>query len=383
VIVVAAGQHRYGLVVGELRDSEEIVVKPLGKHIKDAPCFSGATILGDGQIALILDVAGIASHAQLDARSGSDESEEAPAEEVGLGAGTAQSVIVFRNNDEEQFAIPSSSVARIDCVDTSDLVTVGGIEGVQLEDRVLPVLRLENHLAALPWEMEETVYVVVAEAGAMEVGLLVRTPVDIREISSHVDTITFREPGIAGSATLDGTETRIVDIYELADSAHPEWFRVQRLQQAELAFARVEAEDGDGAEFEATTPAGPREGVILVAEDSSFFRRKLVRFLADEGFRVVDHADGQAAWEELCSGRHDVRLVVTDVEMPHMDGLELAAAIRADEATRDLPVIALSSLASEEDLARARAVGVTEYQVKLERDRLLERIHELYGVPQR
>jgi two-component system chemotaxis sensor kinase CheA len=385
VIVVAAGTLRYGLVVGELRDSEEIVVKPLGKHIKDAPCFSGATILGDGRIALILDVAGIANHQRLDGRSGGDEPEAAREEESGLGAGTSQSVIVFRNNEAEQFAIPSSSVARIDCVNTSDLVTVGGIEGVQLQDRVLPVLRLENQVAALSWELEETVYVVVAEAGSMEVGLLVSNLVDIREISTHVDTITFREPGIAGSVTLDAVETRIVDIYELADSAHPEWFRVQRLQQAERAVAaeELEAVSGGPNGALARSGGGEREGVILVAEDSTFFRRKLVRFLHDEGYRVVDHGDGLAAWEALRSGQHDVRLVVTDVEMPHMDGLELAAAIRGDEATRGLPVIALSSLASEEDLARAREVGVTEYQVKLERDRLLEKIRELYGVTQR
>ena len=368
VIVVAAGSLRYGVVVGALRDTEEIVVKPLGRHIKGAPCFSGATILGDGSIALILDVAGLAAHQGLDGTLAGDEPEEREEVDAGLTTSTSQSVIVFQNNEAEQFAIPSSSVARIDCVPVEDLVTVGGVEGVQLEDRVLPVLRLENHVAALPWELEESVYVVVAEAGPLEVGLLVSVLLDIREISGGVDTITFREPGVAGSVTMEGVETRIVDIYELTDSAHPEWFRAQRLQQAEQSVAR---EGGVGA-------AASGEGVVLIAEDSAFFRDKLVRLLADEGYRVVDTADGQGALDELRSGRHDVRLVITDVEMPFLDGLQLAAAIRADASMRDLPIIALSSLASEEDLARAREVGITEYQVKLERDRLLEKVEELF-----
>ena len=103
----------------------------------------------------------------------------------------------------------------------------------------------------------------------------------------------------------------------------------------------------------------------------------LATLLAEEGYQVVDTPDGQGALDELRSGRHDVRLVITDVEMPFLDGLQLAAAIRAEASTRHLPIIALSSLASEEDLARAREVGITEYQVKLERDRLLEKVEEL------
>ena len=65
IIVVEAGHLQYGLVVDEVHDSEEIVVKPLGRHMQDCRCLAGATILGDGRVALILDVVGIASHTQL------------------------------------------------------------------------------------------------------------------------------------------------------------------------------------------------------------------------------------------------------------------------------------------------------------------------------
>ena len=59
IIVVETGQQRFGVIVDALHDSEEIVVKPLGRHIQDCPCLSGATILGDGTVALLIDVPGL------------------------------------------------------------------------------------------------------------------------------------------------------------------------------------------------------------------------------------------------------------------------------------------------------------------------------------
>lgn len=72
-----------------------------------------------------------------------------------------------------------------------------------------------------------------------------------------------------------------------------------------------------------------------------------------------------------------VRLVLTDVEMPRLDGLGLTRAIRADQRFNSLPIIALTSLASEDDNARGLAAGVNEYQVKLDREKLLEGIKNL------
>ena len=87
--------------------------------------------------------------------------------------------------------------------------------------------------------------------------------------------------------------------------------------------------------------------------------------------------DGEAAWETLLENLEKVRVVVTDIEMPRMNGVDLARRIRADERTARLPVIALSSLAGDEDIARGKAAGIDEYLVKLDRDSLLERIREV------
>jgi two-component system chemotaxis sensor kinase CheA len=116
---------------------------------------------------------------------------------------------------------------------------------------------------------------------------------------------------------------------------------------------------------------------VLLAEDSDFFRTQVVRFLEEDGHAVLAAPDGEAAWETLLENLDKVRVVVTDIEMPRMNGLDLARHIRADERTAQLPIIALSSLAGDEDIAHGKAAGIDDYLVKLDRDSLLERVREI------
>jgi len=99
--------------------------------------------------------------------------------------------------------------------------------------------------------------------------------------------------------------------------------------------------------------------------------------LEEDGFTVLAAPDGEAAWELLLKNHDRVDVVVTDIEMPRLTGLGLAARIRADERTARLPIIAVTSLAGDEDIARGQAAGISEYQVKLDRDTLLASVHGL------
>ena len=123
--------------------------------------------------------------------------------------------------------------------------------------------------------------------------------------------------------------------------------------------------------------AGAEQATILLAEDSDFFRSQLRRFLEADGYAVLDAADGAIAWDMLEKNPDKVQLVVTDIEMPNMNGLDLTRHIRADNRVSRLPVIALSSLASDEDMAQGRSAGVDDYQIKLDRDALMGRVHSL------
>ena len=350
IIVVEAGQVRYGLIVDALHDSEEIVVKPLGRHMKESECLAGATILGDGTVALILDIAGIASHSELVTSDIEGEDLEKGATR---GAEEMQSVLVFNNHPQEQFAVPMALIARIERIKKEQIDTVGGQAILQYRGESLSLIYLSDCIKAKEILDCDKLYVVVFSIAGKEIGLVAPQLVDIRNVSSEIDTVTFREPGVSGSLIVEDKATRLIDIFEIADTAHPEWF-------AKRAEA-VEDEEG-------------RLPLILLAEDSTFFREQTIKFVEAGGYEVLGAEDGVEAWNILQDPEKKFDLVITDIEMPNMDGLELTRKIKGEPMFAHLPVIAVTSLAGEDDIEKGMRAGVDDYQVKLDREKLLASI---------
>lgn len=353
LIVVDTGNFYFGLAVHEVRDSGEIVVKPLGRRLQSATCLAGATILGNGDVAMILDVSGVAAEANLAMHR------QATAGEVESVVEDAQEMVLLGSGDD-QFAAPMQLVARLERADPRQFVLTGGRLTMEYRGAALPLIRLENSVSTEPVALAEKAYVMVFRCRDREVGLVAPRLEGIRTIADEPDAQTFREPGVMGSLLIDGRLTRLLDLYELTRAAFPSWFD-----------APVDL-TGDEVEQERT---------ILLAEDSDFFRERLADFLREQGHRVLACADGEEAWQTLAAHPRDVHLVVTDVEMPRLNGLELTRRIRQEAAIAELPVIAVTSLSSEEDRAHGRAAGVSEYLVKLDRERLLDAVRRLLARP--
>jgi len=353
IVVVESGQFRYGLIVDEIDDSEEIVVKPLGRHLKSCGCLAGATILGDGHVAPILDVSGIA--AQTDLRTHEQANQVENQLDANSHASERQSLLMFTNAPNEQFAIPMNLISRIERIRTEQIDTVGGQELLQYRGTSLPLLAIDAHIQAQPRPAMDNVHVVVFQIHGREIGLIAAELNDIREVAAEIDGNTFREPGVAGSIVVDDKTIRIIDLYELAFSAHPKWF-----------------EDKPKAPAAAEVPFQ-----ILLAEDSSFFRKQAKEYLESEGFHIIEAEDGAQAWEHLNSGEYAVDLVITDIEMPRMNGFDLTRNIKSSPDHRHLPVIALTSLASDEDQRRGVEAGVDDYQIKMDRERVMSAVWRL------
>ena len=347
IVVAEAGHMRFGLVVDGLHDSEEIVVKPLGRHMRNCSCLAGATILGDGQAALILDPAGIAGFSQL--RAPEEETCGTANEASAAAKGDVQNLLLFRNDPADQFAIPMHLVARLERIRSLQIDSVGGSKVLQYRGGSLPVLQLEEHIPARPMPEAAQVYVVVFTLGGREVGLLIHEVIDIHTSAASIDGTLFRQPGVIGSIVIDGKTTRLLDLFELTAAAHPDWVVQSKSAPAD----------------------GPRTETILLAEDSDFFRQRMTEILETAGYRVVACPDGAAAWQALQDPEQTFDMVVTDLEMPHVDGFELVRRIRQHPSVAHLPVFAVSSLASEEDQQRARQAGVNEYHIKLDREALV------------
>ena len=135
----------------ELFDIEEIVVKPLSDHIRDCRCFAGATIMGDGRVAMILDASGIASSARL--RFAEVKCEQLRRQESATfrkNGTSEQPYIVFNNAMEEYFALPLSSISRLEKVAPEAVERIGNTELITYRGKPLPLIRLETYLPVRP-----------------------------------------------------------------------------------------------------------------------------------------------------------------------------------------------------------------------------------------
>ncbi len=357
LVVVSAGQFRYGLVVDQLHDSVEIVVKPLGRHFKDCQGYAGATIMGDGHVALILDVAGLGRLGDLSLSIAREQVQVAKETEAASGQ-EKLSLFVFRNTPQEYCAVPLDLVARVELIDAAEIEEVGGRRVIKYRGGTLPVFSLDQATNVNLLDISGELIVIVFLMAGHEIGLLAKPPVDAIEARVTLDSFTLKQPGISGSAVIGDNTTLIVDIYELIQTVQPEWFAVR---------GSIEIADDAG---EVGVPH------LLLVEDSDFFRNQVRKFIEDDGYTDDVAEDGLVAWNMLDAEPEKYDLVVTDIEMPNMDGFELSQRIRQDKRFSLMPVIALTSLAGDEDVARGRAVGIDDYQVKLDKERLLQSIYE-------
>ncbi|MCA1743842.1 MAG: chemotaxis protein CheW, partial [Desulfovibrionales bacterium] len=225
IVVVSAGSFKYGLVVDELHDSVEIVVKPLGRHLKSCEGYAGATIMGDGRVALILDVVGLARLAELSSVAGSEKARElAKQKENELENEDRQSLFLFNNGKKEYCAVPLDLVARVELINADQIEIAGGKKVIQYRGGNLPIFALEEVAKVDPLKLEGELVVIVFFMSGHEVGLLASPPVDAVESSIKIDDFTLKQPGISGSIVLNGRTTLIVDIFEFMETLNPHWF---------------------------------------------------------------------------------------------------------------------------------------------------------------
>ncbi len=358
IIVLSAGELRFGLIVDDVGDTEEIVVKPLSKHVKQIPCYDGATIMGDGKVALILNVNGLFRMTQI---SLEDVKKIEQAETEGQEVTTAdsdteqkQTIVLFQVGHNEYYGVPLAFVIRLEKFLKSQIEYSGGREVMQYRNEILPLLRLEDYLKIERTPDPENLSLIVF-AVEKQIGLVVKEIIDTVEISTHIDTDTFKQKGILGSSIIQEHSVLILDIHGLIEMAYPTWYKkffVSKLSEPER-----------------------RKISVLLVEDSTFFLNIEQSYLEAAGYQVMIATNGQEAQEKLAEQMVDV--VVTDIDMPICNGYELTEIIKSTEQWKHLPVMALTSLSGEKDREKGKAVGIDEYQIKLDRDEVLRALEML------
>ena len=212
VVVLQADDRAFGVVVDDISDTEEIVVKPLGKELKGLGVYAGATIMGDGHIALILDVLGIAERAGLvdESRGKSIETTEKPAER----ATTTQRLLVFRGPGGDRSAIPLDAVARLEELRSDTIERSGHDEVVQYRGELLPIIRLAGDRS----DDAELLHVVVCAHHERLVGIVVGQIEDI--VEQELDLYGSTRMGTrTGCAVVQGKVTSILDVPAIVQGA--------------------------------------------------------------------------------------------------------------------------------------------------------------------
>jgi len=358
IVVVSAGSFKYGLVVDELHDSVEIVVKPLGRHLKHISGYAGATIMGDGRVALILDVGGVAKLAELTSMAGSKRARDLLESNEVTQAKDHQALLLFNNGPEEPCAVPLDIVERVEQVNFEDIETKSGQKVIKYRGGSLPLFSLSDVADVAELSKEQELIVIVFTVADREIGLMASEPVDTVEIKAVIDHETLKDTGIMGSSIINDKTTLIIDIHELVETLKPDWFkRLQRQEERKKTAQHLAAAGSD-----AYTP--PEVKKILLVEDSDFFRAQLKKYIEDGERVCIQAEDGLIAWNWLQENPDELSLIITDIEMPNMDGH------RFDE----IKIIAVTSLAADEHLAKGQKVGIDDYQIKLDKEKLLASI---------
>ena len=360
VIVAQVGATELGLIVDRVFDTEEIVVKPVAPVLRHIGMFSGNTILGDGSVIMILDPHGIARASGVAGGNGEREAAKLSAAPSHATEQDHVAMLLFRAGDAGIKAVPLSLIARLENLPRERIETASGVPVTQYRGRLMRLLPMSGRM---DFERGEVPVLVFSDhatsdhatSGQSErrMGLVVDEIVDVVEDRLQIELAQAR-PGILGTAVIAGRATDIIDTSFWLTQAEPDWFEHR------------------GAE------SGQRSARLLVVEDSDFFRQMIVPVLQAAGYAVTAVQDAARALALRDAGR-EFDAIISDIEMPDMDGLAFVRALRADGKWAALPVIALSGRLDERDVEQGRDAGFTDYVGKGAKDHLLASLRECLG----
>jgi len=347
IVVMDMGDRTFGILIDEIFGAEEIVVKPLGVHFQELGHYGGCSILGDGSVIPILDCNGLAQ--MMDLSEEADQAAQMNNEESLIQANEMQHVLVFKHGSS-RFAIPMALVERLERFPADKIETSGGSEVLQYRnEEVIPVLRWGD-LIGQQCDLSDEVYGLILSDGQHRMCLHVDEIVDILEVPLEIKKPVQKEFFLGTSVILEQA-TEVVDVFDVIKRAIPDCM--------DQPAKRV---DQDVRQ------------TILFVEDAAFFRNLVVPSLQAIGCDVWVAEDGIVACKILHDKTPD--MIVTDLEMPNMDGYELARWIAEQEHLKGIPVVALTATPpDEEDVERRQMFDAV--LVKFDRQTMTETLKSM------
>ena len=226
VVVLKIGVNTFGLIVDKLFDNEEIVVKPLSTHIKDCKCFAGATIMGDGRVAMILDAVGIAEFSSLNFDEVNAEEirrlevEERKKKSI---AGHRESILLFNYSFNEYFALSLDCISRLEKVTPESIYKIGSKSYVKYRELSVPIAHMDEYLPVdtFPEGLKEF-YIIIPKTQHDPVGIAVSKILDTMDIGVDIKRDNSTPRGLLGTAFVNDELTMFLDTESLLDLIYRE-----------------------------------------------------------------------------------------------------------------------------------------------------------------
>jgi two-component system chemotaxis sensor kinase CheA len=345
IVVTQVGSQTFGIVVDGVFHTEEIVVKPMSTKLRHIDMFSGNTILGDGAVIMIIDPNGIAKALGASGASAHQLADEASAAHA-IGGEQLTSLLVFRAGSSEPKAVPLGLVTRLEEIAADKIEISHGRYMVQYREQLMPLVQMAD--VTVQTQGAQPILVFADDGRSM--GLVVDEIIDIVEERLNIEVAGSQE-GILGSAVIKGQATEVIDVGHVLPMAFADWFSRKEMRASSTAQS------------------------VLLVDDSAFFRNMLAPVLKAAGYKVRVAVNAQEGLAELRS-KQTFDVVLTDIEMPDMNGFEFAETIRADQHLNQMPIIALSSMVSPAAIERGRQAGFHDYVAKFDRPGLIAALKE-------
>lgn len=347
VVVVKVGGSEFGIIVDQIFDTEEIVVKPVSSLLKSIPLYSGNTILGDGSVIMILDPNGLAR------QMGDIDSGKAAEQALHGAAGEKlESFLLLRAGAGTPKAVPLELVSRLEEISVDRIEYSNHIPVVQYRGDLMRLKTLDGMQIPDAGKCA----VVVFSYDNRTIGLVVSEIVDIVEAALDVKMGTHSDEYV-GSMVINGKTTDVVDVGYL----------LRELIQDALRDKQANLHTG---------------GRMLFVEDSLFFRNLTAPYLSSFGYDVTTAALPSEALG-IAQESRPFDIIVTDVEMPEMDGIELVRTLRRLPGYASVPMVAFTASIDEPLVARAREAGLADVVPKNNREKLMELVVKLVNGPKK
>jgi two-component system chemotaxis sensor kinase CheA len=375
IVILNADTCQFGLEVDSVEDTADVVVKPLPPFLKHLNLFSGASIMGDGSIALTLDVFGISKLANLTIEADIKHQknlEGIPAVVSHHQMDTSEFLMVHIGVPGN-YLIPVNIVSRLEEFEINSFEFSGEQRVVRYRDAILPVFSLPKFLNLSPNDVplnQEKSQVVVIKRDDSYFGIEVVEILDIANLPPKINLAIRDRPGILGTMAFQDEALVVVDIFGIIDM-----FKNNLAKKA--GIDSIETDIGSSSS-KIEIANSRRKHRILIVENSSFFRTFMRKILTDAGYRVEVECNGAEAWNSLeHADANYFSLVLSDIEMPELNGLEMAKRISHDHRYSKIPLVAITTKYSSSNIQEGLEAGFSLYLEKLNAENLISEIDAL------